>query len=85
MRNLRKFGLTDTVPECEVRERISLTAKTENPPHANSGRSLNIRQTENLRLNSHSGFDRRSKKPEGIGQKEEGKRQKAEGGMKEKF
>jgi hypothetical protein len=38
-----------------------------------------------LRLNSHSRFDRRSKKPEGISQKEEGKRQKVEGGRKEKF
>jgi hypothetical protein len=83
--SLPKFGLTDTDPGCPVRKRISSTAKTGNPPHANSGRSLNIRQTGNLRLNSHSGFDRRSQKPEGISQKEEGKRQKAEGGRKEKF
>jgi hypothetical protein len=32
-----------------------------------------------LRLDSHSRFDRRSQKPEGISQKEYGKRQKAKG------
>jgi hypothetical protein len=38
-----------------------------------------------LRLNSHSWFDITRKKPEAISKKQGGRRQKAEGGMKEKF